>query len=322
MFEIADRLLRSVEAGHRIVVATAISIEGSAPRTVGTSMAMLDDGTVVGNISGGCIEGAVYELGQRVLETRVPEVAEFGFDDETAFSVGLSCGGRIRVVTTMLGPDAASRPVLDQLRRAADGLPAELTTLVAGDSLGRASNDPEECRVTAHFTESTRAPARMLVFGATEFAAALCAAASVMGYAVTVCDPRATFATTERFPLAREVVVDWPPRYLGTAEVDERTVICVLSHDDRYDAELVAAALALPVGYVGAMGSRVTHDRRIAALQELGVAGIDRLHSPIGLDVGASTPEETAVSILAEVLAVRTGRSGARLAETHGAIHA
>jgi len=139
---------------------------------------------------------------------------------------------------------------------------------------------------------------------------------------VTVCDPRTLFATAERFPTA-EVVVAWPPHYLASTAIDERTVICVLSHDDRFDTELVALALASPAAYVGAMGSRRTSDRRFDELRTLGVAeeSLYRLRSPIGLDVGASTPEETAVSILAEVLAARTAKPGVPLAATHGSIH-
>jgi xanthine dehydrogenase accessory factor len=166
-------------------------------------------------------------------------------------------------------------------------------------------------------------PPRLIIFGAVDFAAALSAAATLLGYRVTVCDARAVFATPVRFPFAHEVVVEWPADYLARTVVDSRTVVCVLSHDDKVDVPLLAQALALPVGYVGAMGSRRTHDRRLPRLQEAGVSDtqLRRLHSPIGLDLGASTPEETAISILAEVLAARTGAAGGSLRNRTGPIH-
>ena len=290
MFEIADKLLRAADAGRTLAVATAISIEGSAPRTVGTSMAF-DGSTVIGSIAGGCVEGAVVETCEAVLADGIPRTVEYGVSDETAFSVGLTCGGRLRIHVQLLTAE-----LLESLR---------------------SGTDVEVC---AEFTERPAVPARMIVFGSMEYAAALSAAAQVVGYRVTVCDPRPLFTTAERFPGA-ELVVRWPTEYLASTEVDERTVICVLSHDARFDAELIAQALALPVGYVGAMGSRTTHDRRVASLRERGVTDLGRLHSPIGLDVGASTPEETAISILAEVLAERSRASTLPLTSTAGAIH-
>lgn len=293
MHEIADRLLAASAAGRPIAVATAISVEGSAPRTVGTSMAY-DGRAVIGSIAGGCVEGAVVDVCEEVLADGESRTVEYGVDDETAFSVGLTCGGQIRVHVQLLTPALLS---------------------VLGDSA-----PIEVCR---EYTEPAPVERRMIVFGAMEFSAALAAAAIVLGYRVTVCDPRPLFATAARFPGA-EVVVLWPTEYLSRASVDSTTAICILSHDARFDAELVELALASPAGFVGAMGSRATHDRRVASLRERGVgeSAIARLRSPIGLDVGASTPEETAVSILAEVLAVRAGASTAPLASTTGSIHA
>jgi xanthine dehydrogenase accessory factor len=289
MYDIADRLLAAAERGRPVVVATAIQVDGSAPRTVGTSMAF--DGTaVIGSIAGGCVEGAVVEIAARVLETGVAETADFGIDDDTAFSVGLTCGGALRVHVQ----------------------PFDAT-------LERALRDGTEVEVCRDFVELPPVSRRMIILGAMEYSVALAQAAAVLGYRVTVCDPRALFATAERFPTA-EVVVQWPTTYLETTPIDESTVICVLSHDWRFDAEALAIALRSPAGYVGAMGSRVTHDRRVASLSDLGV-DTARLHSPIGLHLGASTPEETAVSILAEVLAVRTAATTLPLCERVGAIH-
>jgi len=292
MFEIADRLLAAVAAGHRLAVATAVSIDGSAPRTLGTSMAF--DGTaVIGSIAGGCVEGAVVETCELVLADGVPRTVEYGVSDESAYSVGLTCGGQLRIHVQILD-----------------------------DDLVDALTHRREIEICAGFTDRAPVDRHLIVFGAMEFSAALAAAAQVLGYRVTVCDPRSLFATPERFPGA-EVVVSWPTVWFETADVDARTVICVLSHDARFDAELIALALASPAGFVGAMGSRRTHARRVASLRELGVEedSIARLRSPIGLDLGASTIEETAVAILAEVIAVRSGASALPLSETAGAIH-
>ena len=293
MHEIADRLLAASADGRAIAVATTISVEGSAPRTIGTSMAY-DGSAVIGSIAGGCVEGAVVDVCEEVLADGEPRTVEYGVDDETAFSVGLTCGGQIRVHVQLLTP-----------------------------SLLAALGDSAPIEVCREYTEPAPVERRMIIFGAMEFSAALAAAAGVIGYRVTVCDPRPLFATPARFPGA-EVVVQWPTEYLRGASVDSSTAICVLSHDARFDAELVELALASPAGFVGAMGSRTTHDRRVASLRERGVgeASIARLRSPIGLDVGASTPEETALSILAEVLAVRSGASTAPLRDGSGAIHA
>ena len=334
MFEIAERLVAALDAGRTLAVATAVSIDGSAPRTVGTSMAF-DGSSVIGSIAGGCVEGAVVDVAELVLADGEPRTVEYGVSDETPFSVGLTCGGQLRIHVAPLTP-ATERA----LRDAAAGRPAGLATVLSGDaarhdnriaaeltarvSLGESALSTVDCDgepVEVFFEVATTRP-RMIVFGAMEFSAALAAAATVVGYRVTVCDPRALFATAERFPSA-EVVVQWPTTWLASQDLDERTVICVLAHDDRFDAEIIAQSLALPVAFVGAMGSRRTHERRIASLRDRGVdeTRIARLHSPIGLDLGASTPEETAISILAEVMAERTGGAARSLREGSGSIH-
>ena len=176
----------------------------------------------------------------------------------------------------------------------------------------------------AVFIQSFAPPPKMYVFGAIDFASAVARIGKFMGYRVIVCDARPVFATRERFPSADEVVVAWPDEFLKTAEVDKRTVICVLTHDPKFDVPVLEAALATEAGYIGAMGSRRTHDNRTARLKEDGVSEEDlsRISSPIGLDVGSRTPEETAVAIAGEIIALRTGHSGGRLAERSGPIHA
>jgi len=337
MFEIADQLLALRETApvhRRMAVATAVSIDGSAPRTVGTSMAF-DGVEVVGSIAGGCVEGAVVGVCEEVLDDGIARTVEYGVSDETAFSVGLTCGGRIRVHVQLLTDDVA-----DQLRAATAGgaagtasvlsvvraehrtrIDAELAARIAIGESGLGVIDCDGELVEAFFEVSTPAP-HLIVFGAMEFSAALTQAARMLGYRITVCDPRPLFATAARFP-GGEVVVSWPTTWLAAQPVDERTMICVLSHDARFDAELIALALDTPAGFVGAMGSRTTHDRRVASLRERGVTeeAIARLRSPIGLDIGASTVEETAVAILAEIIAVRTGATALPLATTAGPIH-
>ncbi|ARJ05815.1 hypothetical protein GCM10010988_09520 [Cnuibacter physcomitrellae] len=352
MLELASRLLAVIDAGGRVAVATVVAVDGSAPRALGTSMAVDAAGAVIGSISGGCVEGAVYDACVRVLETGRSELCEFGFSDDDAFAVGLACGGRLSVVVHELAP-IGQRNVLDsrvrqELEAAADGRAASLG-LVVDDEGGRilapgsAEEDPRllreidsarssgvtrrravECdgEVVQLLLLASAPPPRMIVFGAVDFSAALASAAALLGYRVTVCDARPVFATAERFPQA-EVVNRWPSDYLAETEVDERTVLCVLTHDDKFDVPLLTLALRLPVAYVGAIGSRRTHDRRLERLREAGLeeAELAVLHSPIGLDLGASSPEETAVSILAEVLQSRTSSSAAPLRETRGPIH-
>jgi xanthine dehydrogenase accessory factor len=329
MFEIADRLLAAVDAGRELVVATAISIQGSAPRTVGTSMAF-DGAEVIGSIAGGCVEGAVVGVCEEVLSTGIAQTVEYGVSDEDAFSVGLTCGGILRIHVQPL-----SSSLVDSLRLMTNE-PTGIATVISGGgfearvaseltariALGETALSTIDCEgesLEVFFEVSTPAP-RMIVLGAMEFSTALAAAASVLGYRVTVVDPRPLFATSRRFPAA-EVVVQWPTTYLAETAIDERTVVCVLSHDARFDAEAIAIALASPAGYVGAMGSRTTHDRRVASLRERGVTELAKLHSPIGLDLGSSTPEETAISILAEIIAVRTGATVHSLTSTTGPIH-
>ncbi len=290
MFEIADRLLEAYAAGLRVAVGTAIAIEGSAPRTVGTSMAF-DGSAVIGSIAGGCVEGAIVDVCEEVLADGVPRTVDYGVSDETAWGVGLTCGGDLRIHVQLLT-----------------------------DELAAALRDRTAIEVCSEFVERPPVERRMIIFGSMDYSSALCSAAQVLGFRVTVCDPRALFTTPARFPGA-ELVLQWPTEYLSTASVDENTVICILSHDARFDAELVARALELPAAYVGAMGSRATHDRRVASLAERGITDLARLHSPIGLDLGASSPQETAVSILAEILSARADATALPLTVLTGEIH-
>jgi xanthine dehydrogenase accessory factor len=244
----------------------------------------------------------------------------------------------VALATAIAGPGAGGKLLVGPDEPAVGSLgDPDLDRVVARDALGelaagttavRHYGEHGEAReaVVAVFIESFAPPPRMLVFGAVDFTAALVKVAKVLGYRVTVCDAREVFATRARFPQADEVVVDWPDRLLGRvgATLTPRDVVCVLTHDAKFDVPALVAALATDAGYIGAMGSRRTHDDRVARLLEAGVddAGLARVRSPIGLDLGARTPEETAVSICAEIIADRTGRSDARpLRATEGPIH-
>ncbi|MET9678729.1 XdhC/CoxI family protein [Streptomyces coeruleorubidus] len=367
MLNIADTLHGWCRAARPFALATVVGTRGSAPLPVGTSVAVDEDGTAVGSISGGCVEGAVYELCRQVLHDRgAPQRAWFGYSDDDAFAVGLTCGGELDVLvqrvdpgtqphlaaaldeTVQGGPAAVAQVVdgpdellgrtlcvlgdTDSAHGTLDGGPADRVVAAQAGALlragrtarvevgGDADTCPERLSVLVHVHASRP---RMLIFGAVDFAAALSQAGSFLGYRVTVCDARPVFATEARFPYADEVVVDWPHRYLERTEVDARTAVCVLTHDAKFDIPLLRLALGLPVGYVGAMGSRRTHDERLRLLTEAGVTEerLARLRSPIGLDLGARTPEETAISITAEIVAHTNRGTGLPLSHLSGPIH-
>ncbi|WP_405529085.1 XdhC family protein [Streptomyces canus] len=366
MLNIADTLHRWCREHRPFALATVVNVTGSAPLPAGTSVAVDEEGTAVGSISGGCVEAAVYELCRQVLHGQeVPQRAWFGYSDEDAFAVGLTCGGELDVLVQRIDP--ATQPYLTTaLAAAAGGRVAAVAQVVDGpanllggllalngdgrlsgtgldadtsravakqaavllrggrtarSTLGSdAATCPERLTVLVHVA-ATRP--RLLIFGAVDFAAALSQAGRLLGYHVTVCDARPVFATPARFPHADEIVVEWPHRYLEQTAVDARTAICVLTHDAKIDIPLLRQALTLPVGYVGAMGSRRTHDERLRLLEEAGITAeqLAALHSPIGLDLGARTPAETAVSITAEIIAHTNSASGLPLSQLTGPIH-
>ncbi|MFJ3826827.1 XdhC family protein [Streptomyces sp. NPDC090046] len=368
MLDIAEELNRWVEQGRDFAVATVVAVGGSAPRQPGAALAVDSEGTAIGSVSGGCVEGAVYELCRQSLEDGETVRERFGYSDDDAFAVGLTCGGIIDILVTPVrvgspvrevfaaGLAAAARGEAAAVARMAQG-PAELMgravfVRTEGAHQGGFGGHPELDRTIAEearamldagrtgvleigadgrlcgeplkvLVESSVPPPRMIVFGAIDFASALVRIGKFLGYRVTVCDARPVFATKTRFPEADEIVVDWPHRYLETTEVDGRTVLCVLTHDAKFDVPLLELALRLPVAYVGAMGSRRTHEDRNKRLREVGLTEIElaRLRSPIGLDLGARSPEETALSIAAEIVANRRGGTGAALTGAHIPIH-
>lgn len=319
MLELAARLLAVLDGGDPVVVATAVDVQGSAPSGPGTSMAVLPGGQVIGTISGGCVEGSLFLTAEEVLATGDAVLERFGSEsaEDAVWAPALRCGGRVEVLVHRIAP--SDHRVVAALRAAAAGDPVALTLSLDAETLGTVVDDACHGRV---FTEHAAGRARCIVVGAVEFAVAVTNAAAVLGYAVTVIDPRPVFLTDERFPAARERIVGWPPKVLAELPIDARTAVVLLSHDDRFDADVIDLALRRGAGYVGAMGSRATHDRRLAVLTDLGTPDVDRLRSPIGLDIGATTPAEIAIAIMAEVVAVRSGASGRPLVEGTGAIHA
>lgn len=367
MLNIADTLHTWCRAGRPFALATVVQVSGSAPLPVGTSLAVDAEGNAVGSVSGGCVEGAVYELCRGVLTSGgLPARERFGYSDEDAFAVGLTCGGELDILVQRIDP--TERPHLAvAFDEVASGRPATVAQIIGGpeELLGRtlcvlgdgsmhdgtvgdqhldrvvaaqarallragrtaqaevggdAATCPERLSVLVH-TRASRP--RMLIFGAVDFAGALSEVGRFLGYRVTVCDARPVFATPDRFPHADEVVAVWPHDYLAATDVDARTAVCVLTHDAKFDIPLLCLALSLPVGYVGAMGSRRTHQQRLELLREAGVPEehFARLHSPIGLDLGAHTPQETALSIAAEVIAHTGQGSGLPLTRSTGPIH-
>ncbi|MFC4244301.1 XdhC family protein [Gryllotalpicola reticulitermitis] len=370
MRDVLDPLLRAWRAGETAGLVTVVRTFQSAPRDPGAAMLVTADGTASGSVSGGCVEGAVYELATDAIAGAPPILERYGVSDDDAFAVGLSCGGIIDVFV-----EAVSREDYPELESIAADVAADLPVAVATviehpdpawlgrrlivrpdsaeGSLGspladlRVAEDvrgllaqgrtetlgfgPDGERMGSGmrvFVNSFAPAPRMLVFGAIDFASALARLGTYLGYRVTVCDARPVFATPARFPEVDQVVVDWPARYLqgeiDAGRIDKRTIICVMTHDPKFDVPLLTAALRGPeVAYIGAMGSRRTHEDREQRLREAGLtdAELARVSSPIGLDLGAHTPEETAVSIAAQVIALRWGGSGDALAEASGPIH-
>ncbi|WP_163184559.1 XdhC/CoxI family protein [Cellulosimicrobium sp. SL-1] len=404
MLHIVDRLAPWLGPGQPpFAVATVVAASGSVPRPVGTAMAVRADGAVLGSLSGGCVEGAVHAAALDAIASGTSHRETFGYSDDDAFAVGLSCGGTLDVhVQPVLPDDDATRALHALAARAEPAPPVALVRridggartavvvddpnaadeaavaralrgLVGPDSLTAAaaqvvavlraggtatvhaahggpgaapSPSPSEgcaaapapagaaadaCDAAEPVTllVETRLPApRFLVCGANDFAGALVRHVRLLGYRVTLVDAREVFADPRRFPEA-EVVVEWPDRYLAAeaaaGRLDARTAVAVLTHDAKFDVPLLRLALDLPLAYVGAMGSRRSHAQRVAALRAEGVgeAALARLRSPIGLDLGAVTPEEVAVSITAELVATRHGRSAVvPLSSSSGPLHA
>jgi xanthine dehydrogenase accessory factor len=315
-----------IRDGRRVAVCTVVRVERSAPRLPGSVMAVCDTGEVAGSVTGGCVESALYLQTEEVLAGGPPRMATFGIVDDEAFDVGLPCGGTVHVFIEMLDPEVFA--AVDEA--IADERPVAYLTTISGERLGGArlvgrEGDPADAAAAAArpllvlgesgvvtvgddevFVSSIVPRPAMYIFGAIDFASALATVGRFLGYRVTVCDPRALFITPARFPDADELVTEWPHEFLGRAPVDERTAICVLTHDEKFDVPALKVALTTPARYIGAMGSRRTTERRRARLAEDGVGedGLARIHAPIGLPIASRTPEEVAIAIGAQMISV------------------
>jgi xanthine dehydrogenase accessory factor len=308
MKDVLDTLEGWNAEGLRFATATVVKTERSAPRAPGSVLAVSEKGEVAGSVTGGCVEPAVYGEAQDVLAGGPPRLVTYGIADEEAFEVGLPCGGTVHIFLGM-----AERDLIDELASAVrDERPVALATEISGSEIGK----QRIVELNGHFEPAIDgdtfflpfAPRpEMYVFGAVDHAGAMGRIGKFLGYRVTICDARARFATRERFPDVDEVVVQWPDEFLRGAPVDERTAICVLTHDHKFDVPLLKVALETPAGYIGAMGAKRTTESRNERLREEGVTDeqLARIHAPIGLRIGSQTPEEVAVAVAAEIVATR-----------------
>jgi len=309
--------------GRRVALATVVATRRSAPRPIGSKLAVSERGELAGSVSGGCVESDVVLAAQEVLGGGGPRLVTYGITDEMAFGVGLPCGGEIDVFVEELSEEVR---------------PDVTLTVVAGAGVGERINDPElelaarrrgrghafELEGRTIFADVQAPPPRLFVYGAVDTAEALCRAAKLLGWRTVVADARASFATPERIPSADELLLLWPDEAMEQAPLDLGTAVVVLTHDDKFDLPMIRGALASDAFYVGWIGSRRNQERRRGLLRDEGLTDdeLDRISGPSGLDIGAGTPSETAVSILAEILAVRAGRDGGRLREAKTRIHA
>ena len=320
MRDVLDTLERWAAGGTRVAVATVVSTERSAPRDPGAVLAVSETGDVAGSVTGGCVEPAVYGEAREVLAGGEPRLKTYGIADEEAFEVGLPCGGTVHIFVDRLDPELVApiaeavreeRSIALEMRITGEG--AGEKRLVgpddegpAGQLLARGETGIVDTPEGQLFVSSFAPRPNMYVFGAVDHAAALASIGRFLGYRVTVCDARAKFVTPERFPDVDELVVEWPDRFLAEAHVDERTAICVLTHDHKFDVPVLKVALETTAGYIGAMGSRRTNADRAERLRAEGVAEeeLGRIHAPIGLKIGSRSPEEVAVAIAAEIVQV------------------
>jgi xanthine dehydrogenase accessory factor len=346
--ELAADLERWRGRGERVAVATVVSTKRSAPRPVGAKLGVSEGGELAGSVSGGCVENEVYGVAREVLEGDPGQLLTYGISDDLALSVGLPCGGEIEVFvgepddavlaralevaeqgeravhfTVVAGPEVGSELLVLESGATVGSGPAELAAYAHDLIRGKRSHLVElEGRTV--FADVLGPPPRLLVFGAVDTAETLCKAARMIGWRTIVADARGKFATRERMPSADELIVAWPEEVIERVQPDHDTAIVVLTHEEKFDAPALAGALATEAFYVGAMGSRRAQESRRERLLDAGIdeSQLDRIFGPSGLDVGAQSPAETALSVLAEILAVRAGRGGGHLKEARGRIHA
>jgi xanthine dehydrogenase accessory factor len=341
-------------AGIDAAVATVVGVRRSAPRPPGSKMVVSAEGLIAGAVSGGCVEGSVVSVADEILAGGPPQLLDFGIADEEAWEVGLPCGGEITVwvsrfedgpsrafadaarrderaalVTRLTGPDAGATLLLRadgrrQGRLANEALDAAVVAR-AEDLMWRGRSELQEIGDERLFIDVTAPAPRLMIIGAVDWAVSLCEVARTAGWRPSVIDPRSRFARPDRFPAAERVVSAWPAEAIAElGGIDRATSIVALTHDPKLDDAALLLALASPAAYIGAMGSRVAQEGRRERLLEAGVSESDlqRIAAPVGLDLGAHSAGQTAVSIMGEIIALANGRRGGRLADGHGRIHA
>jgi xanthine dehydrogenase accessory factor len=325
MRDVIDDARRLIDSGQRVAVAMVVDSKRSAPRPLGSRLLVTESGEMRGSVSGGCVESDVVLRAQEVLESGEPRLVPYGITDDDAFDVGLPCGGEIEVFIQPLDPEEVARVEA----AIAGNERLSVTTTLAGGEAGTKFYGEGDAHSSARrtapetFVEQYAPAPVMLVFGAVDTAQELCRMARQVGFRTVVSDARTKFATPERLPDADEIVVGWPAMTYDKYAPDEATYVVVLTHDARFDEPALGPALRSSAPYIGALGSRRAQEKRRTRLLNAGYgeAEIDRISGPLGLDIGAITPAETAVSILAEVLAVRSGRGGGRLSTSSERIH-
>jgi xanthine dehydrogenase accessory factor len=323
------------------VLATVVATRKSSPRPVGSKLLITEDGQLEGSVSGGCVESDVVLAAQEVLAGGAPRLITYGITDEMAFEIGLPCGGEIDVFVEPLRMRVYETSERAVLFTVIDGEPLGAKLLVREDGTTEGDGPPELAALATEalrrgrshtidqeerkvFADVFGPPPCLFVYGAVDTAEALCKAAKLLGWTTVVADARARFATKERIPSADTLVTSWPEEALAQQPPDTATAIFVLTHDDKFDLPMLTAAVKTDAFYIGALGSRRNQERRRELLREAGLteAELERISGPAGLDIGADSPAETALSMLAEALAVRAGRSGGRLQDSPHRIHA
>ncbi len=328
MKELFEDIDRWQARGERVAIATVVATRRSAPRPVGSKLAVSESGELAGSVSGGCVESDVYQRAREVMASGRPQFVTYGIADAQAWDVGLPCGGEIDVlraaVFTLVEGEPLGRKLLvvEDGEQLGDG-PEELAAL-APELIREATNQIVEAEGGRWFCEIVAPPPRLVVIGAVDTAEALCVSAKLLGWRTIVADARSRFATRDRIPSADELVVAWPEDALARIQPDHATAVVILTHDEKFDVPALKGALATEAFYIGALGSRRSQAERRERLREAGVedAALERIQGPCGLDIGAESQAETALSILAEILAIRGGREGGPLKAARGRIHA
>lgn len=301
-------------AGRRTALATVVETWGSAPRRIGAQLVIDEDARMEGSVSGGCVEGAVVVEALEALDDGQPRLLEFGVSDGDAFAVGLACGGTIRVLVEPVGPALPEEMLAELVRARSERRPvAYVVETMTGTRRLEAEGFESRFRMDRSgfeedgqtFVAIHNPPLRLIVVGAVHIAQHLVPMARTIGYDPVVVDPRASFASPERFP-GTQLLHDWPDEAVEALGLDTRSALCLLTHDPKIDDPALEAGLRSGAFYIGALGSKRTHGKRLERMQDAGFSEADcaRIHGPIGLDIGAASPAEIAVAVLAEMTRV------------------